>query len=285
MNDEKKVPEKAFDALTQQLPQLSALIELYAGENVNCETLAMQELDHLKTHAYTKKEILECTPVSVVAAVKCVLKQNLSLDPHAGLVYIKTRNVNVGSQQSPNWQKALEIQPSANGLISINRQCGRILDIERPTVEKDATGRVIGVKIKILVPSYGRPRWQENAFDESDFERWRIFSHKENSRNKKDADAATLNYANALYTSWRGGIDPEFARAKAIRHTLSKLGTNTNERAVISVSAPKNVLRIEADLAASEDEYTFSDEPVVPDTNVALSEPIASSIPTAEDLL
>jgi len=70
--------------------------------------------------------------------------------------------------------------------------------------------------------------WHEEA------ERWRIASHRQNSRGWKpesgrpQPDSKTLNYANPLYISFKGGIDPEFARAKAVKHGLNKLGTNPN---------------------------------------------------------
>jgi hypothetical protein len=193
-------------------------------------------------------------------AVKAVMKQNLSLDPAAGLVYIKTRNVKVGDK----WAKALEIMPSANGLISIARQCGRILDIKRPQVEKDTNGKVTGVSVEVLLPSYGEPRWEKFEFDESDIFRWRRASHKEMSRNKPDANNESLNYANDNYTNWNGGIDPEFARAKAIRHALKKLGTNANEYKAIKIAQPKEVyVDVTADEAAYNDENGYTNVEII----------------------
>lgn len=240
----------------KELPQLKAIISLNAP-NSDAETLAKQELEHLGMIGINTPAIFDCIPATIVMAIKTVLKQNLTLDPHAGLVYVKTRSVKVNDQ----WMKALEIQPSANGLISIARQCGRIFDIERPEVIKDADGKVIGVKCKYLVPSYDESgkkcmKWREVEFDESDFYRWRRASHNENGRNKQDANAEKLNYANPTYTNWKGGIDPEFARAKAIRHGLKKLGTNQNEsRAAAIVNVPvKNVVDQDADMMAAGDE-------------------------------
>lgn len=242
----------------KELPQLKAIIGLNASKGSDIETLALQELEYLQMLGTTKPEIYECNPQSIIAAVKTVLKQNLTLDPYAGLVYVKTRSVQVNNV----WTKTLEIQPSANGIISINRQCGRILDIERPEVMKDDKGKVVGVKVRYLVPSYSEEgkrcyKWRQIEFDESDFFRWRRASHKENGRNKTDANPETMNYANPNYTSWKGGIDPEFARAKAIRHGLKKLGTNQNENTAImrKAEAASNVIDHAADEAAMEDEY------------------------------
>lgn len=230
---------KPMELLKEEIPQLKALLKLNAADGVDVETLAIQELEYIRMASIANPAIMECMPQTVLMAVKSVLKQNLSMDPNAGLVYIKTRNVKVkmptGEEVS---RKALEIMPSCNGLISINRQCGRILDIKNPVVEKDETGKVIGVSVEILLPSTPSPRWEKRSFDESDFKRWQTASHKENGRYKQDAKMELLNYANPNYTSWKGGIDPEFARAKAIRHGLKKLGANQNEGRMINIVIP-----------------------------------------------
>lgn len=253
---------KAIALLKEEMPQLKAVLNLNAVAGTDVEAMAIQELEFLKDHMLTKPAIAECLPQTVVMAVKGVLRQNLTLDPYAGLVYVKTRNIKIGEN---NWQKALEIQPSANGLISIARQCGRILDIKRPEVIKDSSGKVVGVKVEYMVPTHGGSRWEGVEFDESDFYRWQRSSHNENGRNKKDANAETLNYSNPNYTNWKGGIDPEFARAKAIRHGLKKLGTNPNERVMkaIHVEDQKTVyVDQKADEAAVNDDHGYEHEEV-----------------------
>lgn len=235
-----------------EITTLQAIIKLNSEAGVDAETVALQELEHLNSVCFLKPEINECIPETVVMAIKTVMKQNLSLDPSAGLVYIKTRNVKVKDK----WVKALEIMPSANGLISIARQCGRILDIKRPQVEKDDKGKVISVSVELLLPSYGEPRWENFEFDESDIYRWRRASHKEMSRNKQDANNEHLNYANDNYTNWKGGIDPEFARAKAIRHSLKKLGTNANEHKAIKIASISKEIYVDV----SADEQAYNDE-------------------------
>lgn len=254
--------QKPMELLKAEIPQLSALMRLNAIEGVDVETLALQELEYLRMACLTTPAIMECMPQTILMAVKTVLKQNLSMDPAAGLVYIKTRSVKI---KMPDGQevskKALEIIPSANGLISINRQCGRILDIKNPVVKKDATGKVIEVSVELLLPSTPSPRWETRTFDESDFRRWQIASHKENGRYKNDQSMETLNYSNANYTSWKGSIDPEFARAKAIRHGLKKLGANQNEGRMMKIIVPiekQIIIDHEKDNDASSDEITYT---------------------------
>ncbi len=249
------VKQTGMELLKKELPQLKALIGLNAKPGVNLEILALQELEYLQMHAITKKDILECEPITIVQAVKSTIKNNLSLDPSMGLVYITTRGINIGTQNAPVWKKALETTPTANGRLSINYQCGKIIDHKNPEVRKDPqTGKVIEVSFEY---QNARGRWEIKRWDESDFERWAASSHKQNSRGKQDA--ATKNYANPLYTSFKGGIDPEFARAKAVNHGLKKLGTNPNELQPSQIIIePKKVLidsKIE-EQAIIEDIYT-----------------------------
>ncbi len=50
-------------------------------------------------------------------SIKRALGNNLSLDPGAGLVYVKTRGVKTGKDANGKdlWGKALEISESADG--------------------------------------------------------------------------------------------------------------------------------------------------------------------------
>lgn len=216
-----------LQALEQAKPELQALVNLNCQDNSKAVAIVQQELEFLKEIALTNPTLLNCTPESAVLAVKRAMKNNLTLDPQAGLIYVKTRNINTGTQTAPLWTTVMETQETANGIISKLRMFGRILDVKRPSVEFDATGKVVSVTIEWLVPSTPQPRWESATFTEYEFSKWRAASHKEKSRGKQDA--TSKDYSNPLYTSWKGGIDAEFARAKAIRHALKKLGANANE--------------------------------------------------------
>lgn len=256
-----EIEKKPMELLKSELPQLEAVLALNAAEGTDVKTLALQELENLRMIAVTKPEILDCLPQTVVMAVKRVLKQNLSLDPYAGLVYVKTRNVKI---KAPDGQevtrKALEITETCNGLLSVAYQCGKIIDHKVPTIKKDSNGKVESVTFEFQVKS---GRWEVRTFDDSDFYRWQRASHKENGRWKEDFNTPqateTLKYANENYVNWKGGIDPEFARAKAIRHALKKLGTNPNEGKFAKIVIPtekKVVIEEEKEQAALTDEST-----------------------------
>lgn len=263
-------PVTITDIIKPELPAIEALLLLSGNEPTNIQTMALQELSYLEQHISLKPDLMQCTAQSIILAVRNVMRKNLSLDPNAGLVYIKSRNQNIAPYGQPDkWIKVLEIEETANGIISFNRQFGRVLDYTRPVVTKDNNGKVVGVSMKILLPSYPEPRWEERDFDESDFLRWRKYSHKENKKSfrpnkgKPEPNDETLNYANALYTAWKDGIDPEFARAKCIKHSFKKLGTNPNEIAQRTIHIPKSSPIIDPNIAyaeAEDDNFTPHEE-------------------------
>ena len=216
-------------AITPELPSLESIAKMVAVTD-DVKSLVNIEMQYLSAIALGRQDIQECSPHSIVLGMRYILKNNLSFDPQAGLVYVMTRAVNTGTKKDPQWVKVLEVQPTANGHISIARQCGRILDIKRPTVEYNQDGAVVSVTVEFLVPSSPSNRWESVTFGKGHFLKWQRASHKQNSRNKSDANYELLNYANPNYTNFMGGIDPEFASAKAIKHALgNRLGTNPNE--------------------------------------------------------
>lgn len=239
--------QTGLQLLEEQTPTLIALSAINLPAGVDPRALVMQELDFLKQVSITKPDILNCIPATIEYGVKFAIKNNLTLDPNAGLVYIKTRNVNTGTQTAAKWEKALEVQATCNGLLSINYQCGKIIDHKNPVVIKDSEGKVIGVEFEL---QKANGRWEKFSFDESDFGRWRAASHKENSRGKNDA--STKDYSNPNYSSFKKGIDPEFARAKSIRHSLKKLGTNVNEKYAVKIQPQVKTIDIPHEVVESE---------------------------------
>lgn len=264
---------KDLELIKNSMQEFNALMNInYAGESdmVDSNALVIQELEHLDYLTISKQDILACEPKSIVHAVKSVIRDNLTLDPNANLTYVTTRSVNIKEGDKSRWAKVLEIKPTANGAISLARMNGRILDIKEPQVEKDVNGKVIKVTVEYLVPSYPSPRWEVKVYDEDEFNRWRIASHKERSRgydsnkDKNAPDDKTMNYANALYTSFKGGIDSEFAKTKAVKHALKRLGTNKNEKhnRIKIEKKPMFIFDSDADIESSNEEYKSSSLPL-----------------------
>jgi hypothetical protein len=235
--------------LKTAMPTLCQLAQINGISAERAEALMSQEIEFVREAAMLNPKIMQSAPASVLLAVKRAIKNNLTLDPQAGLMYIKTRSINVS--QDPNaaqWITIMETQETCNGLLSKNRMLGRILDHNVPTVEFHADGKVKSVTFTF---QKNTGNWETMTYSDYDFERWGSASHKERSRGKNDANSK--NYANALYSSWRGGIDPEFAKAKAIRHSLKKLGTNPNERMASAIQiSPADFKVIEPSIANKE---------------------------------
>lgn len=250
----------ALAVLQQQKPTLEAITLFNYGPSQDISSIIQNEISFLEGMALTKPDILQCEPISILMATKYVLKNNLSFDPNSGLVYTKTRNF---KKPDGTWGKVIEATPTCEGLLSIAYQCGKIIDHERPTVKKNDAGKVIEVTFRYMRPSPTGPRWVDITFDESDFRRWQTKSHQENSRGKEDA--STKDYSNANYRNFNGGIDPEFARAKSIRHALKKLGTNANERIMVNIKPTiQNTISKDIDMGATaediqQDERTYTE--------------------------
>lgn len=207
--------------LQENKPTLAQLIlvSMPKGSTIEEATnVAIKEISNYEMLLSMKPELKVCNPRSVLHAVKQCISDGLTLNQSAGLVYLLPTKVKVGqngNQDVYDW--ALSYDPTANGRLSIAYQSGSILDHKRPTFTFDESGKVDTVTFEFLVPSYKEPRWEIVTFGKMHFEKWM------NASAKKNKGSANMNY-----TSWRGGIDPEFAATKAIRHGLAKRGTNLN---------------------------------------------------------
>ena len=158
---------------------------------------------------------------SILIAVKQAIADNLSLSPNAGLVYLIPGKVQVGIDPKTNakiYKEVLNYSPTAEGILSMSRQSGSILDHKRPVCTYDSAGKVDTVTFEFMVPAYPAPRWESITFNKDNFAKW-----------QQKSAAKFGGNANPNYTAWNGGIDPEFAASKAIKHGLKKRGRNSNE--------------------------------------------------------
>lgn len=197
------------------------LVNMPSGSTLeDAQLIALKEISNCQMLASQRPDLLKCTPQSFLLAVKQCICDGLTLAPSAGLVYLVPSLVKVGqngSQDIKEW--VVSYDPTANGRLSMAFQSGSILDVKRPTFTFDSEGKLDTVSVEFLVPSFPEPRWEVIVFGKVHFKKWMDASAKKNK-----------GAANANYTSWNGGIDPEFASTKAIRHGLSKRGTNLNNK-------------------------------------------------------
>mgnify|MGYP000909757014 CR=1 FL=1 len=183
------------------------------------EKIVMKEIINFEMICMMKPELANLDKESIFIAVKQCIADNLTLSPNAGLVYLYPGKVCIGQNGSTKiYKDILVYEPTSEGRISIARQAGTLLDHKRPVVSFDDSGKVNGVTFEFLLNALPKPRWEIVKFDTNDFERW-----------KQKSAAKYGGTPNANYTSFKGGIDPEFASAKAIKHGLKKRGTNANE--------------------------------------------------------
>ncbi len=215
--------ETQLTLLNENKPTLiqKALINMVRGASLeDAQRLVEKEIFNIELILSQKPELKVCTKESILSVLTQSINDNVTLAPQAGLVYVYPYHCKVGFDTATNTDiKAwvLQYDPTANGRLSIARQAGRILDNKRPVCAFDATGKVMAVTVEFLVPSYPTPRWEAITFGEGHFKKWHTASLAKKNSGKQ-------------YTAFNGGIDPEFAGTKAIRHGLNKLGINMNER-------------------------------------------------------
>jgi len=223
--------------VSKQIPSLVKVAKVVFPKwnDEQAENYVLSELSFLKERIENDYGLAECTEESLIQCFKKSMRDNVTLNKSANLVYIQPQSVKVNGQ----YVKVAYYSLTPEGKISVVRQSGMIIDITRPKLLKNADGKVIGGEIELLKPSYPKPRWELIEFDESDIERWKKYSHVKNSKGEEKKDSSLKN-ANALYFSGvAGGIDSEFMRSKIIKHALGKgLGTNKNESLVEKNNAP-----------------------------------------------
>lgn len=182
------------------------------------------------------KELKECTGFSIYGVLMDIAAMGLTITPDTKpLLYVLTRNVNVGSGQTAVWEKRAYIQISPYGELALRIQAGQILYADRPVVVYECDtfqpgmnefGRKF-VKYMAAVPRTSkniigsfigltRPDGSIDFFWMMDEEIERL-KKASNKQNKGDSSG---NKANALYTANDGQIDIGFLEAKTLKHSL-----------------------------------------------------------------
>lgn len=222
--------------LEENRPTLETLALAYMPLNATKEEAArriVREVANIEQWIRTKPDLAavikeKAGQESLVYALKQCLQDGLSLAPNADLCYLIPGRVKVGENK---YEWVINYEPTANGMLSMARQAGRILDHKRPVCTYNGeNASVDSVTVEFLVPSYKEPRWESITFGVGHFKKWQTASANKNN-----------GKANANYTSFNGGIDPEFAGTKAIIHGLNKRGMNVYEGAAMGGEAAASV--------------------------------------------
>ena len=182
-----------------------------------------QEVINFQEHCIYNNELANCDPQSVLFGIRKVIGANLSLDRAKGHTYLTPEGI---KQADGSYKKVLKVEYQAEGMLVLHYNAGTIIDHKRPQIEYNEKGKVVSVKWEYKLSN---GRWESAQLLEMHFEKLRKASHVKNGRNKNDADLNKMNYANPNYTSFSGGIDPEFASAKCIKHALKKMALDRNK--------------------------------------------------------
>lgn len=245
----KNTNETGLSLLQKEQPTLAQLIliSMPQGSTIDeANRVAIKEISNFEVMLQTNPSLSNCSAKSVVYAVKQCINDGLTLAPSAGLAYLLPTKVKVGIQNNQDvYEWAVNYDPTANGRLSIAYQSGAILDHKRPYFTFDSEEKLDTVTFEILVPSFKEPRWEVITFGKMHFKKWADACAKKNG-----------GKLNPNYTSWNGGIDPEFASTKAIRHGLAKRGTNLNGK---RSPVPSNVQVVSKEAIEKEKEELMDD--------------------------
>ena len=183
-----------------------------------------QEVINFQEHCIYNNELANCDPQSVLFGIRKVIGANLSLDKAKGHTYLLPASI---KQADGTFKKVLEVSYQAEGLLVLYYNANVIIDHKSPSPKYDNEqgGKVVSITWEYQLAN---KRWESVTFNEAHFNKWRKASQTKNGRNKSDADLNKMNYANPNYTSFAGGVDPEFASAKCIKHALKKMALDRN---------------------------------------------------------
>lgn len=176
----------------------------------------------------------ECEALSLYGCFMDCAVQGLSFDPKAKLAYIIPSNVNMGTRDNPKWTKRANLEISPYGELAIRQMTGQIKHADNPVIVykgdkfepgENASGKNIEYKLNPehsneIIAAFIKIVRVDGTVDyhwllRTDWERLATYSKKKN-KSQKNPDGV----ANALYTSFNGGIDPGFLAAKMIKHAF-----------------------------------------------------------------
>lgn len=231
-------------------------VKIFSAVNRVPEEKAEQ---HMQMEVFFFKQILEekkltdVTPLSAAGVFLEIIGEGLSCSPGTKHVYILKRSINVANKgQAPQWEQRLVYQISPSGKIFQAQKAGVIDDVTKAIIayegdefwpEVDDNGnnkihfkrgprtskKIIGGFIfKVHKNGRREPFWME----ESDIERLKGYSAKNNSKWNNTTKTRDPGAANDLYSSGPDGqIDTGFLEAKLISHALK----NTRKRGFPSI--------------------------------------------------
>lgn len=215
---------------------------------------------HFTKQLMEKPDLQNCSKMSLYGAFLDVAVQGLSFDPNKKLCYLTSDNVNVGTKDSPRYEKRCRLTISPYGELYLRQLYGQITSAENPevvyegedfTITTDRNGRSVQHTIKFPRPTgkiiavYFR---FIKADGTSDFG---ILDLNDMARLKGYSERKNKGKANALYGT-DGNPDKGFFMAKCIKHAF---------RAYPKVKLKGQFSQIEADPETDDAiDYTIQDE-------------------------
>jgi recombinational DNA repair protein RecT len=228
---------KAFDILESEAVR-TRFIEKYnqIHNSEDGEMFYESEKYNFQKLLANSKDLKECTGFSIYGILMDISAMGLTITPDTKpLLYVLSRSVNVGTQNSAVWEKRAYIQISPYGELALRIQANQILYADRPVVVYEGDTFQPGMneygrkfvkymasvprKSKNIIGSFIGLTRPDNSIDffwmmDEEIERLKKASNKQNKGGNDNGKA------NALYTANDGQIDIGFLEAKTLKHSL-----------------------------------------------------------------
>lgn len=232
-------------AITKIEQSKMSFIDIYKAvhkcSNQEAENFYEVEAFQFRKAIEENKDFAACTDLSVAGVFLEVISNGLSFDKSSRHVYIMSRNVNVGTRETPKWEKRLTYSYAADGIIYLCKSARSIKNCSSPVIVYEGdelkVSNVNGYRSidhSPAIPRKSNKIWGGYCFitnndnsreafwmDVAEVDRLKGFSAKQNKGN-----------ANELYTANEGQIDPGFFGTKivkaALKHYSKKRTVNDN---------------------------------------------------------
>lgn len=207
------------------------------------ESVYEREAIYFNQQMREKKELLQCTAISVYYSFIDLAVKGLTLAPGSqALAYLLSRSVNMGTDRTGNtlWERVCNLTISAYGELVLRTQAGQLRHADNPVIvyEGDTfqfgeqngnkvvnymsafprtSNKIIACFMKITRPDGST---DYSVMTENDWKRLEKYSLKNNGSFRDKSGQMVARGANQLYSSDGGQIDQGFLIAKCIKHAF-----------------------------------------------------------------
>ena len=144
LNSSKPLQLASIDEVEHRFKKIYAIMN--GGNNRVSEIKYEAEKFHFSKLIQDKPELVQCTMLSLYGCFMDMAVNGLSFDPAMKQAYIVSFNTNVGSKQSPKWEKRASLMISGYGELAMRVQQKQIKYADNPVLVYEGDDFKFGTK-------------------------------------------------------------------------------------------------------------------------------------------